>query len=370
MDPLGDVSQAGRPAVPPATPPGGWWGQDAGAQGGMLRFLAILATHWRLAIAVPIGLVIATVVLALLLPLRYTSTTTFVPERNATAIPGAIAGLASQFGVRLDAGGGESESPYFYASVVESRAVLGGVLESKIPVPATEGSADSSSVLDVLRVKGRDANDRFEKAIKRLRRIVTVNVDRRTDIVGVAVRWRNAAVAAALAECILTQINRFNAEQRQSTARQERVFLEDRLVSALSDLRASEDSLSDFLERNRRFRESPSLVFVQQRYQRQVDLKARVYESLQQQYERVRLREVNNTPVITVIEPPNVPARHSWPRRRRMVVIAGLLGVVLGVISALTADHLQRARDERNPDLLTLDTAWSRLRKRVTAFKS
>ena len=58
-------------------------------------------------------------------------------------------------------------------------------------------------------------------------------------------------------------------------------------------------------------------------------------------YEQARIDEVRNTPVITVVEPPDLPTRPN-PRR---TVLKGLLGLIVGLLMGaffLTVRHAFR----------------------------
>jgi uncharacterized protein involved in exopolysaccharide biosynthesis len=77
-------------------------------------------------------------------------------------------------------------------------------------------------------------------------------------------------------------------------------------------------------------------------------MKQQVYTTLSQAYEDVRIREVRNTPVITVLEPPAVPTLPE-PRGRIASVLFGfLMGSFLGVVLAFAREMLTRRRREGN----------------------
>src|SRR6266581_4049211 len=68
------------------------------------------------------------VVLAFLWPNHYLSTASFVAEsQNLRALPSAFGALADQFGLQGIAGTGQS--PAFFADLLESRAILGPILD-------------------------------------------------------------------------------------------------------------------------------------------------------------------------------------------------------------------------------------------------
>ena len=108
-------------------------------------------------------------------------------------------------------------------------------------------------------------------------------------------------------------------------------------------LREAEDRLQGFLQRNRVI-SSPDLGFEHDRLQRQVTLRQQVYTSLVQNQEEARIREVRDTPVITVLENPRLPVV-SEPRRSVLKgILGGLAGGLLGAMIAFLAEGVSRAR--------------------------
>jgi uncharacterized protein involved in exopolysaccharide biosynthesis len=74
-----------------------------------------------------------------------------------------------------------------------------------------------------------------------------------------------------------------------------------------------------------------------------------LYTSIAREYELARLAEVNDTPVITVLDAATVPMRRSAPRRTLLVLIAGMLAGVLALgiaIVEVKRGELARAHPE------------------------
>ena len=116
---------------------------------------------------------------------------------------------------------------------------------------------------------------------------------------------------------------------------------------AQDELRDAEAGLESFLQRNRRYQDSPQLVVEFGRLQRRVELRQQVANSLSQAFEQSRIEEVRNTPVVTIVERPEGAAK---PARtlRQAALVGGVLGglATLGFIFAL---ELLRAQGELDP---------------------
>ncbi|HEX5830509.1 MAG TPA: hypothetical protein VFY16_05970, partial [Gemmatimonadaceae bacterium] len=95
-----------------------------------------------------------------------------------------------------------------------------------------------------------------------------------------------------------------------------------------AELRAAEDRLQAFLQRNRVYRSSPELVFEFERLDREASVRQQLVASLTQAYEQAKIDEVRDTPVITMVERPEIPVRAD----RRLLLQKALLGLAVGVV--------------------------------------
>jgi tyrosine-protein kinase Etk/Wzc len=304
----------------------------------------------RRAMVVAAGVALATVVgtVWLLLPRRYTTVATFMPQARRPAGSSAAVGLAAQFGLSL-AGGEGAGSPQFYADLVLSRSVMDSVAASRYAQPA--GAGDSMPLAAVLGTLADDAAVQLARTTEELRKLVRVGVNLRTDVVTVRVTTRWPELSAQIAERILGRVAAFNLHVRQSQAGAERQFAEARLAEVRRDLREAEDARREFLQRNLDYRTSPMLALEEERLGREVTTRQQIYLSLAQALEQSKMEEVRDTPVLTVVDPPVAPV---LPDRRGLIVkvsLAGLIGVGLGALAALLVELVQRWRREGDADV-------------------
>lgn len=249
----------------------------------------------------------------------HTSSATFVPQ--STSSQSSLGGLAAQFGF-IPPGAEANQSPEFYAELLKSRRILEGVVDTRYRTPT-----DSVGLLTtILKGSGRTPAIRRENAIKRLSQATSTTVSRNTGIVRLAVRMDDAVLAQRVTARYLELVNEFNLMTRQSQAAAEREFSGNRVAEVKVDLKRAEDSLQNFLQHNRDYRSSPELTFRSERLTRDVTMHQQIYTALVQAYEQAKIEEVRDTPVITIIETPQVPVR---PDRRR-TILKTILGLILG----------------------------------------
>jgi uncharacterized protein involved in exopolysaccharide biosynthesis len=160
--------------------------------------------------------------------------------------------------------------------------------------------------------------------------------------VSVTTPW--PSVSQTLADRLLQGVNEFNLQTRKSQAGAERQFVDAQAADAEHELRDAEDQLQAFLQSNRAIGDSPQLTFERERLQRNVTLRQSIYTSLLQDREDARIREVRDTPVITVLDAPQLPLK-SLGRKTLVKALAGaLLGGTAAVAMALFMESLARAR--------------------------
>lgn len=271
------------------------------------------------------GAVVGT--LTLLTPRTWTSRTSLTPQQRRSNAPSGLSGLAAQFGVGM-ALGDQAQSVFFYAELVRSRELLREV----VLAPYTDASGAKVSVIPLLRVRDKEELVRVDNAIRRLSQQMTVSADPKTNIVRLSVSLADATVARQVAQGIIDRVNTFNLEKRQSQARSERAFAERRVQQAKADLEAAENRLQVFMAQNRGFLGSSELKVRQDRLDRELSLQQRLFNTLSETYEQARVEEVRDTPVITVLEAPELAAQ---PDRRFLAIKTVLACVVGSVLTAL-----------------------------------
>lgn len=307
--------------------------------------VAWILAPWRRYLALPVLVAIGAVLISFAVPNKYRALAQVYPEQQKASGGGnlgAIAGLASQIGVGLAAG---AQSPQFYVQVVGARRTMEEVLHARV----RRRDGDSVTVLDFLAGSTRgDSVARLDKALRKLREATDASVNARTNILELAVTVTDPAVASQIVTLYIDALTRFNLATRQSQAGQRRRFAEARLREAQDSLAMVDQSVRDFLTRNRQYRESPSLNFEFERLQRSLMNYQTLYTGIRRDYDTARLDEVNDTPVLTVVDPPKVPLRKASPSRALAAVGGGVLGVMVVLFWAAFRAFLGRLyREDR-----------------------
>ena len=299
-----------------------------------LEFNILILRHRRFIGGCAVALFLVAMVALLFRDRQYTSSTSFAPQA-ADRTPG-LAGLAAQFGVTA-AGPDVTDSPAFYADLFKTRELLTSILQGEYRFATAKG-VESAKLIDVLKVRANSEGERIEKAITELTSLLRVELKTRTGVITLHVQLPNPVLAQEVAQRFLDEVSRFNLQNRRSRAGAERRFTEGRIVEIQQELREAEDRLQAFLQRNRDYRNSPDLSFQHDRLAQEVDFRRTVYTTVSQSNERARMDEVRDTPVITIIENPSLPARADGRGLLKFGLIAFILGGLAGVALGFARD--------------------------------
>jgi len=296
--------------------------------------------HRRAVVLGTLAVSAVALVILLLIPSRFTSSASFVPEsspRTGVAGQGGLASIAAVAGLRLP-GSDLTRSPDFYADLLRSRTLVYALLETW--VPARRGGPDSVAFLELLHPRGKTQAERLYNGARTVReKLLAVRVERRTSVVEVRFTYSDPVVAGQLTNTLLARLDAFNKTTRQTQARVRRAFVESQVEEADRRLREAEEDLRRFLERNRDYRGSPALQFEQQRLERRVQVNQELFLSLRRDLDVARIDEVDNQPTVSVIEAAIPAARKSWPPRARLTLLATLLALAASSLAAWVADH-------------------------------
>lgn len=206
------------------------------SSGNSVVHLQLLWQHRRLLAQVVLFGFLGSALLAFLIPARYESTTRLMPPDNnqagglamaAAAISGGAGGLG---GIASDVLGLKSTSDIF-VGILSSRTV-------------------QDKLIQEFALKKLYWDRRMEDARKDLAKHTDISVDRKSQIIMLTVTDHDPKRAASMGEAYVAELNRLVAELSTSSARRERIFLEERLKAVTRDLEAAEKAFSQFSSKN------------------------------------------------------------------------------------------------------------------------
>ena len=175
---------------------------------------------------------------AILIPSRYASTTRLMPPDPPNGQGMAIlAGIASRAGVGSNAGalGGDllglKSSADLFAGILLSRTI-------------------QNSLITKFDLRGLYGQRKWIDARKELTRRTDVSIDRKSGILTIQVTDHDPGRARAMAQEYVAELNQLVTQLNTSAAHRERVFLEGRLDQVRIELESAEKDFSQFSSKN------------------------------------------------------------------------------------------------------------------------
>lgn len=312
-------------------------GVDAG-----LVWTRLWVARWR-TLGLTFGTAAIAAVVSFIVPQWYESGATLVVDTGQQMNLGGgsgLLGIAAQFGFGVGSG---STNPLFYESLLESRSLLERVTTASFPL----GEHGEMRTLEQYWAHTDHPSPRQHfSAIKKLAHHMETSANPRIQQVSFKVAGPSKVVAKLMADTMLAGINDLVVTIRRKHASAEREFLEGRFQALGDSLRAREDVLRQFYERNRNLT-SPELVFEEARLRRETERVQSVYAQLGSQLEQARIQEVRDTPTLTVVDAPVEPVRRSSPVRRVWTLTAAILGAALALLFAMADAAAQQMQTFR-----------------------
>ncbi|MGI8546430.1 MAG: Wzz/FepE/Etk N-terminal domain-containing protein [Gemmatimonadaceae bacterium] len=266
----------------------------------------------------------------------YTAVASFVAQGRHMS--GGAQGLAAQFGI-LASGADASDSPPFYVELLKSPAILGEIAAMKY---RTSGSQLDSNLVERYGGDKPTAAERRQRAIDHLGRMVKAQASAPTNIITVDVTAETPGLSATILQNLLSQVNEFNLHRRQGQAAAEKEFAEARLSETNGELHAAEDRLRMFLDVNK-VRTAPELNLEEDRLRRAVQMRQQLYTSLAESYQSAKLEEARDIPLISVIDPVEVPPTADPRGFLKRFMIGLLAGLTIATVVVYVREYFRAA---------------------------
>ena len=185
------------------------------------------------------------------------------------------------------------------------------------------------------------------KAVESLLSMIDVAENIKTAIYTVNVQVSEPRLAAEINKAVIEELDIHLREYNREKTSETRQFIGERIVDTERELQISEDALRDFATRNRHIENSPLLLLEQQRFAREVTVLMGVFTTLKQQLETTKIEEVKKSEYVMVLDPPEVPLMRSKPEKKKMVILAGFLGIGLGIGLAFVLEYFGSREEEK-----------------------
>jgi len=311
----------------------------------LMDIMLTLARHLKVIIITPTILCTLTIIYVLFFAKPvYTSTAKIMSSSSGGGVSQA-AGLAAQFGIAIPTG--QSESKWVYPEIIKSRTLARAVLKQKFD---TNEFGKQKSLLQILTYGNNEPEFNLDTleimAVNNYLAMIEVSEDIKTAILTLSINALEPSLAAEINKVLIEELDAHQRKYNKAKTSDTKQFIEERIIDIEKELMAAEEDLKVFMDRNRRIENSPALQLEQQRLGREVTVLTGVFTTLKQQLETTKIEEVKESDYVVVLDPPEVPLQRSKPNKKLMVILAGFLGVGLGIIFAFIREFATNSEKE------------------------
>ena len=205
----------------------------------MLPYFRLLWARRRLIFRAGLYALLVSTAIAFLIPKRFEATTRLMPPDNQSS--GLAMAAAAMAGGGSGGGGGLGALASDVLGLKSSSDVFVGILGSRTV---------QDDLINRFDLKTLYHASNMEDARRALSAKTGISIDRKSQIISITVIDHKPERAAAMAQAYVDELNRLVADLSTSSARRERIFLEDRVSKVTVDLQNAEREFSQFASKN------------------------------------------------------------------------------------------------------------------------
>jgi len=255
----------------------------------------------------------------------------FVLEKKYTAnvslLPTSISpfsGVQSQFStIAKMLGIGEIGlgmlSQDIYKEILISRDLLRKLLLKKYKYNC-EGKYIDTTLIDFLKIKGKNELEIWEKAFKKMRRdIIFVEIDPDNNVLYLSVTLKDPFIAYQVANESVKLLEEIVKNKLYKEYVEMYKYLANRISLYSDSILVTENKFKHFLEQARDLNE-PENIIKQLRFKRELEIKNNVFAELKKQEEILNLQKMFYLQPVKVLDYAEVPYRKSRPKRLLLTI--------------------------------------------------
>ena len=315
-----------------------------------INLIEVAKTVWngkKLIVIITSFFILIGVVSALLSPVVFTSSTTFIPSSQEGSSGSSLSGVASLVGINLGAMSSGNEIPSsMYPQVSESvefkRLMLEEFIDEKKQVVfknylADYYSFDNNSEFNNL---NKSFVSQFENDLFNIiNDILTISVNQKDGFVTISANMPESEYAAYAAINARNILQKIIINNKIKSAKQNLEFSEEQLKSKKIEFDEIQNKLGYFNDSNLNIVTS-SIINEREKLEAEFQIINAVIVELSKQVEQNKLQVSKDTPVFSIIKEATMPVKKSSPNRTKMVLMFGFIGFVLSAVFVIIKDPL------------------------------
>lgn len=287
--------------------------------------------------------VISIVLVFIILKPQYTSEAKLLIKGDSNN-SSSLVGIASQFGIAFPSDIGFENyylSTETIPELIHSQNLLESVMFSEYK---NELHNESVTLFEYFysgsKFSEHDKNKLIVLGLKRIsKEMLRIHEMGNTSIFKLEVTSPEPYLSTQIALNVISELQELQIDFNVSELGRQYSYINSRLLDVQSELQKAESKLKHFREENLQISLSPTLQLQRDRLQREIDIQTGVYISLKQQIEKIKINSNKNISTLKIIDEPSIPVFHSKPKRKLIVGLSILTGLLLSSMFAVIKNY-------------------------------
>jgi len=322
-----------------------------------IDLIELLKTAWsgrKQIIIISFVFVLVGVAAALLSPVVYSSSTTFINSQTESSSASGLSGVASLVGVNLGGiSSGGDIPPTMYPQIGESVEFKRSLLKSYIDRDKQIKLEDFLANYNGMEKSVPENNNKlfiseYENSLFNLiKDVVSISVNQKDGFVTISANMPNSEFAANTCINAREILQKTVIDNRIKSAKQKLEYSEKQLASKRIEFEEVQNKLAYFNDSNLNLVTS-SVINKRDKLEAEFQIINAVMIELSKQVEQRKLQVSEDTPVFSIIKEASMPVIRSSPKRTQMVLIFGFIGLLTSILYTLAKSPVTQILKEIN----------------------
>ncbi len=320
-----------------------------------ILFFQLVWNKKKILIRISFLFLIIGIFLSLLLPVKYTTTTIFVPQINSSNKIGQFSSLAEIAGININAfDNSNTLSPITYPVIIKSLPFQYELIYTKIYLESIKDTVTLydyytkyykndliSSLFSLFRRKEITIDNkknfkdiyilnRYEDQIIKLNsKNINIKIKEKEGYLILQVTMHDPYVAAQVALKSINLLQKYVTKYKIEKVQQQYLFTLQRFNEKKFEFEKIQKELAQFRDRNKNIT-AATVKIQEEEILNKYNIAYNVFMELAKQLEQVQIKVKEDTPVLTIIEPVKVPNKKSSPNRILIIALSLFIGFFSG----------------------------------------
>ena len=322
-----------------------------------IDLIELLKTAWngrKQIIIISFVFVLVGVAAALLSPVVYSSSTTFINSQTESSSSSGLSGVASLVGINLGGMSSGSEiPPTMYPQLGESiefkRDLLNSYIDEKEQIKLEDFLANYNDIeKSVTENNNKLFISEYEDVLFNIiNDVVSISVNQKDGFITITANMPNSEYAANTCINAREILQQTVINNRIKSAKQKLEYSEEQLNSKRIEFEEVQNKLAYFNDSNLNLVTS-SVINEREKLEAEFQIINAVMIELSKQVEQRKLQVSEDTPVFSIVKEASMPVTRSSPKRTQMVLIFGFIGLVASISYTLIKSPIAQILKEIN----------------------